>query len=78
MQGSAEAIQATVLKQAHEEVRVRVLLASGANPDRADNSGRSARDYAMLGGKNNSLITLIESSSQGQGKQATPTYGPKL
>ena len=57
---------------------MRVLLASGANPDRADNSGRSARDYAMLGGKNNSLITLIESSSQGQGKQATPTYGPKL
>jgi len=28
VQGSAEAIQATVLKQAHEEVKVRVLLAS--------------------------------------------------
>lgn len=35
---------------------VRLLLAKGADPDRSDNSGRSARDYLNLIGSSNVLL----------------------
>ena len=59
---------------------LRVLLKAGADPDRADNSGRSARDYALLGGRSNSLVSEIETSAKPRGQRAGPqrTYGPAL
>lgn len=57
---------------------MRILLKAGANPDRRDNSGRSARDYAMLDGKSSPLVSEIESNTKKgvtpQGNK--PSYGP--
>lgn len=57
---------------------MRLLLSAGANPDRKDNSGRSARDYALLDGRSGPLIAEIESSSKpaSQRQSGKPTYGP--
>lgn len=57
---------------------MRVLLKGGADPDRADNSGRSARDYALLSGKDSQLVAAIESHAQeSAGKKASAAvYGP--
>ena len=57
---------------------MRVLLTAGANPDRADNSGRSARDYALLGGKNNMVSALIDELAKTSGDHAAGSYGPTL
>jgi len=54
---------------------VRILLEGGADPDRADNSGRSARDYALLDGKDSVVFETIEAKSKGKQK-AAPVYGP--
>jgi uncharacterized protein len=54
----------------------RVLLRAGANPDRKDNSGRSARDYAALE-RNAPLIAEIEANAKTKGQAAgAPVYGP--
>lgn len=57
---------------------MRILLKAGANPDRRDNSGRSARDYAMLSGKDSQLVSEIENSAKSKSQQqgAKPSYGP--
>ena len=56
---------------------VELLLEHGANPDRTDNSGRSARDYAELMGPGNRMLEKIaEADAAGEGKQKT--YGPKI
>lgn len=57
---------------------MRILLKAGANPDRKDNSGRSARDYALLDGKNSALVTEIENSAKPAAQQQSnkPVYGP--
>jgi ankyrin repeat protein len=62
----------------HDVAMMRVLLKAGANPDRADNSGRSARDYAALDGRGNPLLTEIETHAKpkGQSAGAKPVYGP--
>lgn len=57
---------------------MRVLLKAGANPDRADNSGRSARDYALLEGKSGPLISEIQNNAKPKDKHARPSYGPSL
>ena len=59
---------------------MRMLLKAGANPDRADNSGRSARDYALLDGKSSVLVSEIESGAKPKGLRSGPqrTYGPAL
>lgn len=57
---------------------MRVLLKAGANPDRADNSGRSARDYAQLEGKSGPLISEIQNNAKPKDKHARPSYGPSL
>lgn len=54
---------------------LRVLLEAGADPDRNDNSGRSAREYAELTGR--ALVDAInrhERSADGLG--SGPSYGP--
>lgn len=57
---------------------VRVLLGAGADADRADNSGRSARDYATLDG-NSSIIGAIEARDKDAASApAQATYGPTL
>ncbi|WP_374408502.1 ankyrin repeat domain-containing protein [Pelagerythrobacter sp.] len=58
---------------------VRMLLANGANPDRTDNSGRSARDYAELRGPGNRMLAEIaEAEAAGDGGVAQKTYGPEI
>jgi len=59
---------------------MRVLLEAGANPDRTDNSGRSARDYAMLDGPQSSVMTEIERSAKTEGgsRGSGEVYGPSL
>ena len=59
---------------------MRLLLTAGADPDRADNSGRSARDYALLGGRSGALVSEIENSAKPRDQRAGQrrTYGPAL
>ena len=55
---------------------MRLLLAAGADPDRADNSGRSARDYALLEGKDSQLVAEINANAKARGARGKSTYGP--
>ena len=56
---------------------MRILLEGGADPDRKDNSGRSARDYALLEGKNSALVTAIQTYGKTRDVQkSTSLYGP--
>lgn len=56
---------------------MRVLLKAGADPDRADNSGRSARDYAQIDGRGSPLLAEIETNAKPRSKRGTqPVYGP--
>lgn len=60
---------------------MRILLKAGASPDRADNSGRSARDYALLEGRSNPLISEIENNARRNSTPANaarPSYGPNF
>ncbi len=59
---------------------MRMLLKAGADPDRADNSGRSARDYALLGGRSSALVSEIENNAKPGGQRGTGqrSYGPTL
>ena len=59
---------------------MRVLLKAGADPDRADNSGRSARDYALLNGPGSSLVSEITNNARPSGQRggAQRSYGPTL
>lgn len=58
---------------------MRILLKAGADPDRADNSGRSARDYALLDGRDSPLLAEIEASAKPHGQRGQqPAYGPSL
>ena len=58
---------------------MRLLLKAGADPDRADNSGRTARDYARADGNTSSLVTEIETNARPKAQRGTrPVYGPKI
>lgn len=58
---------------------MRVLLKGGANPDRADSSGRSARDYAALEGASSQLVNEIERNAKPRAQgQSTAIYGPSF
>jgi ankyrin repeat protein len=57
---------------------MRILLRGGADPDRADNSGRSTRDYAKLD-KAGQLLGVIEANAKAKsaaGKPGSAVYGP--
>ncbi|PEQ11323.1 hypothetical protein B2G71_17315 [Novosphingobium sp. PC22D] len=57
----------------------RILLDAGADPDRADNSGRSARDYARLEGPHSSILDAIEAKDKDEKKASSgETYGPTI
>ena len=57
---------------------LRILLKGGADPDRADNSGRSARDYAELAGRGSPLLSEIEANAKPKEERAgsRAVYGP--
>ena len=60
---------------------IRVLLAAGADPDRNDNSGRSARDYATLaspGSQTLEEITRLGGEKGERARQKAQTYGPSF
>jgi ankyrin repeat protein len=59
---------------------MRALLGAGADPDRADNSGRSARDYAELEGRDSLVFAEIErdDESGSERRAEAGTYGPSL
>jgi len=58
---------------------VKLLLRAGADPDRSDNSGRSARQYASLDGKTSPVLSAIQAEAKPDaGKANKPTYGPVL
>jgi len=59
---------------------MRVLLKAGADPDRSDNSGRSARDYAQLEGADSQTLAEIERSARpaSERRNAGEVYGPSF
>ena len=57
---------------------VRLLLKSGANPLRADNSGRSAKDYADLLGGESAIAAEIAAASKTAATRKKQTYGPSF
>lgn len=58
---------------------MRLLLKAGADPDRADNSGRTARDYAAADGKTSPLLAEIETNARPKAQRGSrPVYGPKI
>lgn len=61
----------------HDVPMLRLLLKSGADPDRADSSGRSARDYARLEGPSGNLVSEIEKNEKSASqREGAKTYGP--
>ena len=64
----------------HDVAIMHTLLTAGANPDRADNSGRSARDYAALDGPDSPMLAEIRTNARpaSNGAAGGHTYGPKL
>ena len=59
---------------------VRLLLEKGGDPDRSDNSGRSARDYMMLIGSSNTLLKMeFEAADKKRAAAGTKQdYGPSF
>lgn len=55
---------------------MRLLLQAGANPDRKDNSGRSARDYATLDPKSETLLAEIKANAKAKPSTSKPVFGP--
>lgn len=55
---------------------LRTLLAAGADPDRRDNSGRSARDYAALNGGGVILNELNRLADANKKEKPAQVYGP--
>ena len=55
---------------------MRLLLQAGASPDRKDNSGRSARDYAAMDAKSETLLAEIKTNSKVKPVTGKPVFGP--
>lgn len=62
----------------HDVEMAKLLLQAGADPDRSDNSGRSARDYAQLE-QSSAIVAAIKTEAKPDAHKANkPTYGPAL
>ena len=59
---------------------MRVLLGAGADADRTVNSGRSARDYAELEGRDSLVLAVISRNDEkgGQRRADAGVYGPSF
>ena len=58
---------------------MRVLLQAGADPDRTDNSGRSARDYALLEGRDSLVMAeILRDDEAGEQRDDGAVYGPSF
>ena len=57
-------------------VLVRALLKAGANPDRSDNSGRTARDSAALLGPQSAIVAELDKAREERKARAAKSYGP--
>lgn len=57
---------------------VRLLIRFGANPNRADVSGRTARDYAALLGPESLIASEIAAASKAAAARKAQTYGPSF
>jgi len=57
---------------------VRLLVRAGANPNRADNSGRSARDYAALLGADSVIASELTTAAKAAEARKARTYGPSF
>jgi len=59
---------------------MRLLLKAGADPDRTDNSGRSARDYAEIQGGDSLVLAEIarNDADAGGDRASTAVYGPSF
>ena len=68
--GETPLITATLMRNVK---MAQILLDKGADPDRADRSGRTARDYARQGDRN-PVLALIEQSD----KNSADQYGPVM
>jgi uncharacterized protein len=57
---------------------VRLLVKAGADPLRADNSGRNARDYAELLGKDSAIWGEIDTAAKAAAAKRKQSYGPSF
>jgi len=57
---------------------VRLLIRFGANPNRADVSGRTAQDYATLFGPDSLIASEIAAASKAAAARKARTYGPSF
>lgn len=81
LDGSNDAGETPLITAVHrrDTAMMQVLLKGGADPDRADNSGRSARDYALLDGASSQLATTIATHAKPREKRgAQAVYGPVM
>ena len=53
-------------------------MRAGANPNRADNSGRSARDYAALLGADSVIASELTTAAKAAEARKARTYGPSF
>ena len=57
---------------------VRLLVKAGADPLRADNSGRNARDYAELIGKDSAIWGELDAAAKAAAAKRKQSYGPSF
>ncbi|MDZ3832133.1 MAG: ankyrin repeat domain-containing protein [Sphingopyxis sp.] len=64
--------------QSRNAAMVRLLVRSGANPDKADHiAGMSARDYAKRDDRTGDLLALLDAKADAPVRDIGPVFGPK-
>jgi len=64
--------------QAKNSAMVRLLVRSGANPDKADHvAGMSARDYAKRDDRSGQLLAMLDAKADGPIRDSSAVFGPK-